>query len=162
MISSTFDGHRRGDAQEELVVRYGDRMMRGVRVRVAAIEEVPVLLACAMAVEPPVGDPGLRHMCAILPDLLALVVRERREEFVEARVTLVAPAELDAVPVQHARADDRARLVRLGKSTWSDDAFEARASSTAARHNGARSAGSRAINRVPVAGVNGTAPSSFG
>src|SRR4051812_4177355 len=81
--------------------------MRGIGIFVAAIEEFPVVGACARAVLPSIADSAFGYVRAILADLLALVVRERCEEFVEAGIALVLPAELDAVAMEDSRPGDR-------------------------------------------------------
>ncbi len=87
---------------EERARQVGRRLMRAVRVLVAAEEERPVRgrdVGAALALE---RDAGLGEPPPLLLHLLALVVRERRQEVGEVAVARIVPVELHALAREHA------------------------------------------------------------
>ena len=85
-------------------------MVRAIRALVALEEECPVRGADLGADLADERHAGLGEPAPLLPDLLALVVVERRQEIGEIAVAAVAPVELQAVAHQHARRRAFARL----------------------------------------------------
>jgi len=91
------------DALEERLVEVGRGMVRRVGGLVAAGEERPARRRDVAAVQPAHVHLFLRHAATLGADLLALGLRERRQERLEVVVAVVAPVELHAVAQHQAR-----------------------------------------------------------
>ena len=72
-------------------------MVRAVRPLIAAEEQAPVARLDRGARLADELDAGVGELLAFLADLLALVVRERREEVGEVAIAGIAPVKLNAV-----------------------------------------------------------------
>jgi hypothetical protein len=89
--------------------------MQRVGAPVATMEEIPVAARRLAAGKPAESDAGSGDAPALLADLLALVVRELREERLEGRIAGVAPVELHAAPLEHARRAQGLRFFLRGE-----------------------------------------------
>jgi len=92
--------HGRADAQEKVEIQVGRGKMRLVGVAVAAVEQAPVRLGDVGAAHAAQRDAGRGHLAPLGADVLALLVFERGEEFVEIAVSGVEPVELHAAAQQ--------------------------------------------------------------
>jgi len=102
-------GHGPADAAEEIQVQVGRRIMRGIGVAVAAVEQLPVRVRGIRAAHPAQRHARFRHLAPLGADVLALLLLERGEELVEACVARIEPVEL------HAAAQHEAGLLQLAR-----------------------------------------------